>query len=70
MLKSDPTEGTASRQARPWNLYGRSNPRSHSREQDRAHFAIFIVAAGFHLFRSAAGAYLENGDNCQMQLRR
>src|SRR6266404_6977497 len=38
-------------------------------EQDRAHSAIFIVAAGFHLFRSAVGAYSENGDNCQMQLR-
>src|SRR6266851_4937939 len=28
-----------------------------------------IVAAGFHLFRSAVGAYSENGDNCPMQLR-
>jgi hypothetical protein len=29
-----------------------------------------IVAAGLPLFRSAVGAYSENGDNCPMQLRR
>ena len=57
-------EGIVCRDIRHWRMiHGASHPNAGSG-------SVLIVAAGFHLFRSAVGAYSENGDNCPMQLRR